>query len=583
MLVTGYDILFFWVARMMMFGLYAMKDDPDGAEPFHTVALHGMVRDARGKKMSKSFGNVVDPLEWIDTYGADALRFTLARGANPGTDVPIGEDWVQGSRNFATKLWNATRFALMHGATTEGAAADRAAARSTAGSCPGSPRCRPRSTRSTTTTSSPRCATCCSTSRGTRSSTGTSSWPRPRSRPAAPTADATRRVLGEVLDTLLRLLHPVMPFVTETLWTTLTGGESVVIADVADRRPVPPRPAGRAGGRAAPARRHRGAPVPRRAGHQAPYPAGGRPASSTTRPPRPPCRATSPSSTRWPGSSRSPSARRPTGFQSRGRAGRTGQHRHVGRDRRGRRAGPAGQAARHRGQGGRRWREKKLANPAFTGKAPPAGRSTRSRARLATAAGRRRPHHRPARRRCRRMTDRAAMPRRRCSARLPQRMVPDLDRIIDLIDLLGSPQKAFPSIHVTGTNGKTSTVRMIDSLLRAFGLRTGRTTSPHLESMRERIAIDGEPLTEEQFAAVYDEVAPYARAGRRQAPRRRDLLRDADRDGVRRLRRRARRRRRRRGRHGRHLGRHQRHRRRRRGRSRRSASTTPSGSATPSS
>ncbi len=96
-------------------------------------------------------------------------------------------------------------------------------------------------------------------------------------------------------------------------------------------------------------------------------------------------------------------------------------------------------------------------------------------------------------------------------ARLPQRMVPDLERIIDLVDLLGSPQKAFPSIHVTGTNGKTSTVRMIDSLLRAFGLRTGRTTSPHLESIRERICLDGEPLTEEQFAAAYAEVLPYAR------------------------------------------------------------------------
>ena len=79
-----------------------------------------MVRDARGKKMSKSFGNVVDPLDWIDKYGADALRFTLARGANPGTDVPISEDWVQGSRNFATKLWNATRFAMLRGATVEG-------------------------------------------------------------------------------------------------------------------------------------------------------------------------------------------------------------------------------------------------------------------------------------------------------------------------------------------------------------------------------------------------------------------------------------------------------------------------------
>ena len=113
MLVTGYDILFFWVARMMLFGLYAM----DGVQPFDVVALHGMVRDKHGKKMSKSFGNAVDPLDWMDAYGSDALRFTLARGANPGTDVPIGEEWVQGSRNFCNKLWNAARFALLNGAT----------------------------------------------------------------------------------------------------------------------------------------------------------------------------------------------------------------------------------------------------------------------------------------------------------------------------------------------------------------------------------------------------------------------------------------------------------------------------------
>ncbi|MEV6494155.1 valine--tRNA ligase, partial [Actinoplanes sp. NPDC051633] len=115
-LVTGYDILFFWVARMMMFGLYAM----DGRQPFDVIALHGMVRDEHGKKMSKSFGNVVDPLDWIDRYGADATRFTLARGANPGSDVPISEEWCQGSRNFCNKLWNATRFALMNGATIDG-------------------------------------------------------------------------------------------------------------------------------------------------------------------------------------------------------------------------------------------------------------------------------------------------------------------------------------------------------------------------------------------------------------------------------------------------------------------------------
>ena len=107
MLVTGYDILFFWVIRMMMFGTYLMDE-----VPFHTVALHGMVRDKHGNKMSKSSGNVVDPLAWLDEYGADALRFTLLRGANPGADEPVSEEQVEGSRRFGTKLWNATKFAL---------------------------------------------------------------------------------------------------------------------------------------------------------------------------------------------------------------------------------------------------------------------------------------------------------------------------------------------------------------------------------------------------------------------------------------------------------------------------------------
>ncbi|MFD6364824.1 valine--tRNA ligase, partial [Streptomyces roseolus] len=115
-LLTGHDIIFFWVARMMMFGLYAM----DGQVPFKTVALTGLVRDEFGKKMSKSNPNAVDPITWMDAYGSDAVRFTLAKGATPGADVPIGEDWVQASRNFANKIWNATRFAMMNGATIEG-------------------------------------------------------------------------------------------------------------------------------------------------------------------------------------------------------------------------------------------------------------------------------------------------------------------------------------------------------------------------------------------------------------------------------------------------------------------------------
>ncbi|MEV4317850.1 valine--tRNA ligase [Actinocrispum sp. NPDC049592] len=224
-LCTGYDILFFWVARMMMFGLYAM----DGVQPFDDLYLHGLVRDASGKKMSKSKGNVIDPLEWMERYGADALRFTLARGANPGSDQALAEEWAQGARNFCTKLWNATRFALSNGASTAIPVPSR------------------------------------------ESLTDADKWILDRLDQTVSEVDAlfedfqfaklsdalyhftwdefcdwylelakvqiaegrvteTQAVLGHVLDVLLRLLHPLIPFVTEELWTAVTGGESVMIA-----------------------------------------------------------------------------------------------------------------------------------------------------------------------------------------------------------------------------------------------------------------------------------------------------------------------------------------------------------------
>lgn len=115
-LVTGFDIIFFWVARMMMMGMHFMKDDlGNPIEPFHTVYVHALVRDKNGQKMSKSKGNVIDPLELIDEYGADALRFTLAIMAAQGRDVKLDTSRVAGYRNFGTKLWNATRFAEMNG------------------------------------------------------------------------------------------------------------------------------------------------------------------------------------------------------------------------------------------------------------------------------------------------------------------------------------------------------------------------------------------------------------------------------------------------------------------------------------
>jgi len=225
-LVTGYDILFFWVARMMMFGLFAM----DGVAPFHTIVLHGLVRDQFGKKMSKSRGNVVDPLEFIDKYGADALRFTLARGSNPGKDQALAEDWIAGSRNFATKLWNATRFAMMNGATTEGplpatdslSAIDKWVLS----------RLSQTTAEYTTLLESYEFARACEVIYHFAWD-DLCDWYLELSKEAfaSGNAAASQRVLGHVLDTLFRLLHPVMPFITEELWTTFTGLETLVTAD----------------------------------------------------------------------------------------------------------------------------------------------------------------------------------------------------------------------------------------------------------------------------------------------------------------------------------------------------------------
>ena len=224
-LVTGYDILFFWVARMMMFGLFAM----DGVQPFHTIAVHGLVRDQFGKKMSKSKGNTVDPIEFMDKYGADALRFTLARGANPGKDQALAEDWIGGSRNFATKLWNATRFAMMNGATTEGdlpLVSDLNAIDKWILS-------RLSETISEVDSLLERYefARACELMYHFAWD-DLCDWYLELSKEAFSSGDSdnTKRVLGFVLDQLFRLMHPIMPFITETMWTTLTGGESLVIA-----------------------------------------------------------------------------------------------------------------------------------------------------------------------------------------------------------------------------------------------------------------------------------------------------------------------------------------------------------------
>ena len=226
-LVTGYDILFFWVARMMIFGLFAM----DGKQPFDVIALHGLVRDAQGKKMSKSRGNVVDPIEFMDKYGSDALRFTLARGANPGTDQALAEDWIAGSRNFATKIWNATRFAIMNGANVKGELPKRSSLNHI------DQWILDRLDETISQTDSlfenfEFAKGCDAIYRFAWDEVCDWYLELIKDRFAAGgiEADQTRRVLGHVLDQLLRIMHPVMPFLSEALWTSLTNEESLVIA-----------------------------------------------------------------------------------------------------------------------------------------------------------------------------------------------------------------------------------------------------------------------------------------------------------------------------------------------------------------
>jgi valyl-tRNA synthetase len=229
-LVTGFDIIFFWVARMMMMGLHFMKE-----APFSTVYIHRLVRDEKGAKMSKSKGNVIDPLGIIDVYGADALRFALARGAAQGHDIKLSSQYVETNRNFATKLWNACRFAEMNGcARTDGfdPANDPAKAEQTLNRWIAHETAR--ATREVTEA--------IETYRFNDAANAIyrfvwnvyCDWYLELAKPvlmgeegAAKTE--TRAMVAWARDEILKLLHPFMPFITEELWT-VTGKRDGLLA-----------------------------------------------------------------------------------------------------------------------------------------------------------------------------------------------------------------------------------------------------------------------------------------------------------------------------------------------------------------
>ena len=234
-LVTGYDINTFWVSRMLMMSLW-FRDEV----PFRIVHNHGLVRDEHGKKMSKSFGNVIDPLDLIARYGADATRFALLRSAAPGTDVPLAEEWVEGAKRFMNKLWNTGRFALgwleagpvpvlpSHErlALEDRWVLSRLSALATEVDAGHAAMDWPVVTRALYRFAWDEFADWYLEAVKRRLTAG------------GEAADDVRRVLAVVLDAFLRLAHPVLPFVTEALWRVLTGSgggrESLMVADWPD-------------------------------------------------------------------------------------------------------------------------------------------------------------------------------------------------------------------------------------------------------------------------------------------------------------------------------------------------------------
>jgi valyl-tRNA synthetase len=228
-LSTGFDILFFWVARMAMFGIKFMGD-----VPFRHVYIHALIRDAEGQKMSKSKGNVVDPLHVMDKYGTDAFRFTLAALAAQGRDIRVSEERIEGYRNFANKIWNAARLVLTNLDGYDPARARR-----------GRPSVADRWIRSRLAETTVQVRKAIDTYRFNDAASAVyqflwheyCDWyleiaKRSLYQPGSPEAKAvTQRTLVETLETTLRLLHPFMPFITEELWQRLPHtGESIMIA-----------------------------------------------------------------------------------------------------------------------------------------------------------------------------------------------------------------------------------------------------------------------------------------------------------------------------------------------------------------
>jgi valyl-tRNA synthetase len=228
-LVTGFDIIFFWVARMMMQGIHFM----DGVPPFKTVYCHGLVRDAKGQKMSKSKGNTVDPLGLIDKYGADALRFTLTAMETQGRDIKLSEPRIEGYRNFATKLWNAARFAQSNGIGGSASPLPPAASQPVNRWIIGEVKaCAKALEQAISDFRFDAYADAIYRLVWNRFCDWYLELVKPLLAEGADAATAaeTRAVAGWALDQILAMLHPVMPFLTEELWHALATRDDLILA-----------------------------------------------------------------------------------------------------------------------------------------------------------------------------------------------------------------------------------------------------------------------------------------------------------------------------------------------------------------
>ena len=506
-LVTGYEILYLWVARMIMSGMSLAGDIP-----FRDVVIHGLVRDAHGRKMSKSLGNVIDPVEIFDLYGADALRFSLARLATGGQqDIPLSVDSIQGGRNFANKIWNAARLVLE--------------------TFPGGEPQLPPEERLTAPqrwllARHQRCVAEVNASLDRYEFAAAAQamyrffWSeycdwglemekeRLRSEDAAVAEDAAN-VLAWILERTLRLLHPVMPFVTEEIWQRFGVGETIVRAPWPEAEEFADHATLGADAEAAwPFVEELVTTVRRfRSEHGIP--------SKTRIELR--LVAREPGAVGFAGfenevlrlagasdislvdaGDATGSARLlvqgetvlvPVGDLIDLDAERERAAEATGRGRRG--AHAIGDEARQpglprQGAGGRGARREAE------------GRALRARGGVAPrTAGR-----------ARLMRFEEAVTR--LDLRQPEHMPePSLDRIRAVSALLDDPQLTYPTIHVTGTNGKTTIARAAADIACAHGVKAGLYTSPHLHTVRERLSVCGVEISEEDFAEEWVHLEPF--------------------------------------------------------------------------